>query len=562
MDLSAAMFYKVKFLITSKDPSNDLLWKIVLHVRNWQTSKWNKNGERILPRDVRRWSGIKNGGRIITDSNIVYIESEYFSSDPDSPQFWACKITENPQPERGVAPRMWITEIGYESYDKTSAVFSCVLSYEDRAAFIGPYQAAPSASIPWLIRNIVSDPSISVTLGPDIISGKPTLLNVGDWPSFLNRIEDERRQLPYIYISPREIERETHETELLINPEELSEAVYGNALVFYSTDIGFTNEMSYMNPEYACYNGAIKVYQPGAKEAYRHHFMGAQEIDDNGATAVVGFMRRAFSQNVHFYDSFFRIEDCKKKKLDYANHLRITEQVAHYKAQLNRERDAAQEKINLTETQALEIIEEEEQQRIQAETDRDKYKALYEEEKANVYRLETQTSQMRSAMMDNESLRRSVESRMRFKERPGDALGVVTYFSEVFSDKIVFSDDALKSLKGCQIDADELWRVFYALSTVMLPLYRSNGSGDIYSTFKTQTGIECKRGEGAMTRKDRTLMKQYETSLGEETVDIEAHITYARQGQSIHFGYSKTRDRLVVGHCGEHLDNYITRRVK
>ena len=65
-----------------------------------------------------------------------------------------------------------------------------------------------------------------------------------------------------------------------------------------------------------------------------------------------------------------------------------------------------------------------------------------------------------------------------------------------------------------------------------------------------------------MTRKDRSLMRQYETSIGSEAVDIEAHITYAKQGQSIHFGYSSIRDKVVVGHCGEHLDNYTTRKVK
>ena len=93
MDLSAQMFYKVKFSIAAKEPSSDLLWKIVRHVKKWQTKKWNKKGcEAILPVASSIWTSIKNGGRIITDSKIVYIESEFFSPDSGNTQLWACRI--------------------------------------------------------------------------------------------------------------------------------------------------------------------------------------------------------------------------------------------------------------------------------------------------------------------------------------------------------------------------------------------------------------------------------------------------------------------------------------
>ena len=562
MDLSAQMFYKVKFSIAAKEPSSDLLWKIVRHVKKWQTKKWNKKGcEAILPVASSIWTSIKNGGRIITDSKIVYIESEFFSPDSGNTQLWACRIIETPPVERGVAPRTWTTEIGYEYGEGNAAVFSCVLSYEDRAGFIGPYQDVPNPSIPWLIKNIVNDPELVVTCGSDKITGNPLKLDVGDWPQFLMGIEDEQRQLPYIYISPKETDRENHATKLLLDPVRLASVVYGNAVVFYSTDIGFTSEVSYMNPEYACYNGGIKVYQPGAKETYQHHSLGPQAIEENGPDCIIDYLRRAFSQNVNFYDSFFRIEDCRKKKAEYEQRKRFAEQIAHYKSQLSEIRDSADKRVNRVEEETLKMLEEEERQRLEAEADRDEYKDLYEKEKTKVFGLVTQTELMRAAMQENEGLRRSVESRSLFPERPCDIADVVKYFEEVFSDRIIFSDDAKKSLKYCEIDVDELWRVLFSLSTVMWALYRK-GSGDIYSAFKAETGIDCARGEGTMTRKDRSLMRQYETSIGSEAVDIEAHITYAKQGQSIHFGYSSIRDKVVVGHCGEHLDNYTTRKVK
>lgn len=562
MDLSANMFYKVKFSVAVKDKSEDLLWKIVLHIMNWQTNKWNKGGNTILTDDIHVWTAIKNGGRIITRSNIVYIESECFTGSQETASKWACKITETPPPKRRIAPRTWITEIGFERDEgEDSAIFSCVLSYEDRAGFIGPYQKEPGPSVPRLIKNIVQDKSLITHAGADPVPGKPERLYVGDWPTFLARIENEARVLPYIYISPRIVDGDPQATELLIDPDVLAEVVFGNALVFYSRDIGFTSEAQYMNPEYACYNGAVKVYQPSAKDALRHHFIGAQQIEEYGSNEIIGYLRRAFSQNIHFYDSFFRIEQCRKIRENHLKNIQASEQLARLTAKLDRVKVDANEKVGKIEEEALAMLQQEEQNRLAAEKDRDEYEKENERLRTRVHSLETKVDQMTSATMENEELRRSVESRMLFSRQPNTVDTVVQYFEEVFSDKIVFSDDAKKSLKYCRIETDTLWEVLFQLSTVMWSLYTS-GSGDIYKRFTEKTGIHCASGEGKMTRKDPKLMQQFETKLGKENIDIEPHITYGKKGQSIHFGYSAIRKKVVVGHCGEHLEIYSTQKRK
>ena len=38
LDLNATMFYKVKFNIEALDPDKDLLWEIVMHVKEWQNA--------------------------------------------------------------------------------------------------------------------------------------------------------------------------------------------------------------------------------------------------------------------------------------------------------------------------------------------------------------------------------------------------------------------------------------------------------------------------------------------------------------------------------------------
>jgi hypothetical protein len=65
-----------------------------------------------------------------------------------------------------------------------------------------------------------------------------------------------------------------------------------------------------------------------------------------------------------------------------------------------------------------------------------------------------------------------------------------------------------------------------------------------------------------MTRKDKELMKQFATVYDGEVIDTEPHITFPKLAQSIHFGYSDKEGKIVVGHCGEHLNIYSTQKRK
>lgn len=41
-ELNATMFYKVKFSISAAKPDSDLLWKIIMHIKDWQIKKCAK----------------------------------------------------------------------------------------------------------------------------------------------------------------------------------------------------------------------------------------------------------------------------------------------------------------------------------------------------------------------------------------------------------------------------------------------------------------------------------------------------------------------------------------
>lgn len=153
------------------------------------------------------------------------------------------------------------------------------------------------------------------------------------------------------------------------------------------------------------------------------------------------------------------------------------------------------------------------------------------------------------------------QTRLEIKELPKSAESVVDYFTKVFEDRIAFADKAIKSLKNCTIDPSELWKTLYCLTTTMCDLLAA-GTPQPYAAFRTATGIDCARGEGRMTHKDKSLMQQFEITYKGEPVNIEPHINFSRQTQCIHFGFSTNERKIFVGHCGEHLENYSTTKRK
>jgi len=562
-DLYSTMFYKISFSIKAQDSESDLLWIIVSHIKKWMTKKHNTLKETNLTTDNRNWTALKNGG--VIDGNNIKIESEYcFISEVSLMPFWACRIIETFQKDPSVAPRKWTTEIGVEPVALGEIVFSCIVSYNDRPGFIGKCDDNPFPSVPKIIRNIWEDTQLICFNGIDKPNTEPQKIAPGEWLQFWNRVKEPRRTLPYIYISPQ---NDSQGGTLLIDPRNLSLAIGGNALVFYADDVGVTEEMDYFCPnEYKCYGGALRIYYPGINESTpgddkRHRYLGRGFIIENGENIVIQILRRAIAQDAFFSDQFFRMENCRSMREEYARKKRLDVLKSQHMQELAEKEQSHIDKIKDVEEDALSFAEEAEKKQLEAEDLAAQLEKENDKLRQENYNLRTANDAYILLAKENADLKKVCDNRLSTKEYPKDPLGVVQYFEASFGDKIAFSDDAIGSLKYCSIPPVDLWKVFYALATIMDDLY-INGNGDIYKEFHDKSGIDISRGEGSMTRKDAKLMRQYETEYHGKIVDIEAHITFPRMGQSIHFGFSSQDQKLIVGWCGEHKDNYTTKKIR
>lgn len=558
-DLNATMFFKAKFTVQANDPNGyDLLWNLVSIIRQWITRKYNRNGSTVISRDIKKWTAFKFCGRFFDEENKnrVYAESACHVSSKDS-QFisWACRITENQQQAEGFAPREWVTEIGYQLSEPGCADISYLVTFSDLAGFIGFCSEVPPINVPNVIKMLLKDKNIRCFIGSACISLDPIELKVGDFPQFYAFLLSPDRKVPVLYVSPR---IEGGEQKMLVSPKRLAESVAGNAIVYYSTGAEFTDEMMYMGDNrYTCSGGAIRLYRPGINlqengDQYRHRFLTAAFILEHTEGDILNIFRRALAQDVHFYEQLFRLENCRAL-IDADDR---SKRVSHLLESKDTEVTAAMQLA----TEAAEGYESAKHDLQDANDQNDRLKN-------EIYGLESRIGSMQEQVERTETLESALSSIRKIESYPNNATAIAEYFEQVFGDHIVFTDRAYKSLKECSLKPDYLWEILYYMSTTLYDLLKQNHP-QVEKEFKRLTGWDCSRGEGSMTRKDAKLMRQYEDEFNGKKIWIEAHVKSGVKESDprfvrIHYDYvPEVADKLIIGHCGKHLDNYSTRKAK
>ena len=564
-ELNSTLFFKGKFGIQTEEKGKDLLWDLVLKIRDWMYYKWRRNGE-IIPYDTPLWTGLKMGNNLSSENEIVHFKSIYHR-DSNAREFWACKIIEAWPSKNGCAPREWITEIGFEQKTETSAVICTVIYYSDRPGFIGPCEAAPIGTIPRIICKYVDDSSIICTTEGYPFNLRATHLVPGDFPDFWTIVCDEKREIPVVYISPRRIEDASSLGVNLIDPQRLMNLLGPNALIFYSDDIDFSREMSLMcNPQsFACYSGGIRIYAThphisDRDDSYRHRYISARSITESG-DEVYDILRRALAQDVHFYDKMFRMEDCKALNDRAAAEKRKQEFREILEDELL---NTAVKKEEHLDYQLYQIEEE----RFQWELEREEYEAKIKELKSDLHQSKTREDAYRDAALVSNSRKAALDSLRSISRYPKTPQEIAEYFSIHFCDRIVFTERGMASLHDCITEPSVLWDALYQISTVLYDLYEDDNIVLVDQEFNRLSKLRLARGEGTMTRKDASLMRQYYDVYQGKKINIETHIKTNETKETspkflrIYFCYDNELHKIIIGSCGRHFENYTTSKIK
>ena len=566
-DLNAVLFYKSKFNVRASDPSYDLLWEFVWLIKSWISSKYPSDP---VIKNNTIWSDFKLGNNRIQslDEKTLYADSIYFTTD-ETHIYWACRIIESPLPLPGFAPRKWTTELGFVQTSKGTAEISCVLSYEDTPKFIGPCEDPPCLSFPKLMKYMLKSDRINCFICEDDLSIEPTLLQAGEYKSFFeNRLWSSNRKIPYLLVCP--IRDEEGNVKLPIDLKELLVAVAMNAIIFYADDMSFQSEMKYfIHPDYLCYPGSIRLYMPNMNPSVpfdytRHRYLTARNIEEYSEKVVYRIFRRALAQDMHSNESLFRIGDCRELKIEF-----------RYQQKLEKIREVAEaEKFTgilaakaEANEDALDDLLELSEKKDKLEHDNHVLKTEIRELKTEIFGLRSQLDSLQDVAQKCKAAQLSFDMRRCLSELPNTPQDVAKYFCNTFVDRIAFSEKGLKSLKSCYTQTNLLWNALYEMCTTLYDLYFVEGDPIYNKTFQDRTGWECSRGEGSSTRKDATLMKQYQDTFEGREINIEAHIKNGTNETDpkfirIYFGFDTFSSRIIIGSCGKHKENATSRKVK
>jgi outer membrane murein-binding lipoprotein Lpp len=149
---------------------------------------------------------------------------------------------------------------------------------------------------------------------------------------------------------------------------------------------------------------------------------------------------------------------------------------------------------------------------------------------------------------------------------PSSVKEVAETIQQLFPSELVFTPRGLKSTedRGRDLIADA-WECLYALATVLHPLLfdAADQNVDLERVFKEKTGFELGMSEGRSTKKDKKFMKLRQDVFEGRTIDITPHVKIGNKEPRllrVHFFVDQDKKRIVIGHCGGHLDNFSTRR--
>lgn len=319
-DINSKIFYKISFSIKENHAELDLLWELVLHIKKWLEFKERRNDRIHVSKDVRHWTHFKNGNKLYDakKKKTFYAESICRVNPENCKDIsWACRIREC-QNESGYAPRWWTTEIGFQTMSNGAAHLTFVVTYADAMGFIGECLPAPDISVPFIVKNIQRAERFMCEVNGEPLLFEAIKLYTGQGFTFRKQIYDKDRGIPIILIMPKRDYIDKEKINLPIDPQKMLESVAGNALVYYSTDLSFVDEMRYlMDDDYKCTAGMIRYYLPHLNnsnplDANRHRFIHYDEAIEKGESTILRIFRRVVAQDINDYDSLFRYRNCEE----------------------------------------------------------------------------------------------------------------------------------------------------------------------------------------------------------------------------------------------------------
>ncbi len=492
-------------------------------------------------------------------ANRIRVRTERFDGHEhlELPQYWSCRF-EHPCGE--VSARQWRTDIGITVLPNSDMFFSLATIHWLPSGYIGQPQD-PFPSAPSIVPRILNSKRWTCAAGSEKLGAIPFLVKDGGAQFLVDRLLCPDRACPIVYIA-----KDFPGDSYLVDPYSLAKVLAGTAAVYMADSSWADKEIEVLIPQgFRCWNGMVRVYQPSVNlerdsDARRHRYFRKDEIENIGHKEVEellvrGIVRRSIAPQ---FAGITTVEDVVQKK-----------QEAHIQ-QLRRRVESKKD------TEAWSKLLEQDNERLATELKAKNEELKYWQSNAElVDTLEDEVSRLKYELAhavdrarQSESVASALASRAAtvfdLRTLPNSVADVVDLVGKIYPDRIFFTDRAKRSAKESSLsNFNVAWECLRAMATVLHELHflKRLQLREIASQFKNRTRFELAVGESETTKSNKKLAGQRKDTYEGETIDISTHVKHGSAAGNIlrvHYWPCQNEQKLIVGHCGDHLDTVKT----
>lgn len=539
----------------------------------------------------------------LTTAAFVGAGSEYV------PQYWAMEYIEQ---DSFNWYRRWCTEVGVTAVGEGAYVVNVKVTLADDPAYLVAAPWIPPRNTPRFIGNMLDLQNCrTVSAGMPLLS-EPINLTEDNFDRFIERLVKPERRIPILAIAkPR---GEDGAGDYLVDPYELAKKIRGSAIVYMIDKSSFAlrrrlfetfvkGKPSY---KYGIANGSMRVFFPGVnlddeEGSQRHYFYTETKLSQSDVSAISNDVCGAITRMYRRYSS---------EAIDLLS-IKVQEERSHREA-LSQRVKALERKTEKSEKPAFDI------NGFHTEQELKEYIALLEEDNANLFEAEkahreyidlleadslcgddlsVHDDEIQNLKAEIDQLNGSLRAKdyhigelandkrlleqqcdayrcqavvlQELTEFPSDAIGSLRLAEQAFGAQLVFLPEAVSSAEGFRSGRpSDVFNVLRTMAQDLWPLYfEENGAkGSIEDRYQSKSGYELSFRESSMTNKDSDLKKKRLRMYNGTEIDVSPHVKGKCGNRNekfrVHFYVDRANRKLVIGHCGAHMETAGTRKVQ
>lgn len=448
----------------------------------------------------------------------------------------------------------------------------------------GRLQLSPRFSVPHIIRDLLSTYAASGIEPSDLHARQIRCRDLEETDAFVQHVLlSSSRSIPIVLLSPQ-----TRNEEILVDPDFVAKTLQGMATVTTLTSRECSQALTralervHLDPQYSCFDGGVRLYFPqiSTRDAiYRHPLwtraalLRISEESERRNQLISGLLAFRIAsatlpsdlpRSIEAFDRAAqrrRIDEVTSAPMpDPATSMenfveKATERVAFLKAEIGR----ANELIQLIEDDNQDKIKQLEDagrriEELEYEVQRERLKAETLERQIETKR---EIENARNASLLSEDVRSALAVVLRSSKdpTPEESLRLV---AATWPDRLIVLESALKSAKK-----SSKFKYGRAATELLAKL-----ATDYYDVIRQSGDVEAKKifGKNEFSALESTPVRSRESAIrrrtflykGNPTLML-AHLKIGSKDSHtetlrIHFHWDPVEQRIVIGHCGPHLD--------